>query len=202
VVGNIIFDFNYAEMARTLRVPSEKFRDKLFDSMQAYLTTLGRELGQLPDKQAVKNVLIKEFEKVLDVPLENGSLDPHENKMLADLDKRFTDPAWLYEKGVKLHDWVKVSGDVKVMEAAWKSPGGLIRVILRSKADAIDDIVISGDFTFQPADAIMNLEQQLVGQPLKADGLLKTVESFYRKMDIQSPGVAPEDIVRAITTEG
>ncbi len=202
VVGNIIFDFDYSEMCRTLRVPSEKFRDKLYDSMQTYLTTLRRELGQMPDKEAVKNILIKEFEKVLDVSLQNGSLESDENKMLAGLDKRFTDSNWLYEKGVKLNNWVKVSSDIKVIESTWKAPGGLIRVIFRLKADIIDDLVISGDFTFQPTNEIKNLEDRLIGQPLKAVPLLKTVESFYTRNAIQSPGVAPEDIVRAITAEG
>jgi lipoate-protein ligase A len=202
VVGNIIFNFNYEEMSRTLLVPSEKFRDKLYDSLQTYLTTLYRELGHVPDKEKVKNILVKEFEKVLDVPLQNGSLESDEKKMLAELDKRFTDSNWLYEKGVKLNNWVKVSSDIKVMESTWKSPGGLIRVILRLKGDTIDDILISGDFTFQPINDLKNLEDRLVGQPLKADPLLKTIESFYSQKEIQSPGVGPEAIVRAITGEG
>jgi lipoate-protein ligase A len=202
VVGNIMFGFNYGEMSRTLRVPSEKFRDKLYDSMQAYLTTLRRELGYVPDREKVKDILIKEFAEILEVPLHRGTLTPEENKMVANLDKRFTDPNWLYEKGVKLNDWVKVSSDVKVMESTWKSPGGLIRAILRLKGDTIDDILISGDFTFHPTDDLKHLEDQLMGQPLEADPLLQTVETFYARKNIQSPGVIPGDIVKAITGEG
>lgn len=202
VVGNIMFDFNYGEMSRSLRVPSEKFRDKLYDSMQAYLTTLGRELGHVPDREKVKNILIKEFENILEVPLHRGTLTPDEQKMVANLDKRFTDPNWLYEKGVKLNDWVKVSSDIKVMESTWKSPGGLIRVILRLKGDTIDDILISGDFTFHPQDDLKNLENQLKGRLRNADSLLKTVEAFYVRKGIQSPGVSPGDIVKVVTDEG
>lgn len=201
VVGNIMFDFNYGEMSRALRVPSEKFRDKLYDSMQAYLTTLRKELGYEPDRQKVKNILIKEFERVLEISLRSGSLTPEEHRMLADMDERFMDSNWLYEKGVKLNNWVKVSSDIKVVESSWKSPGGLIRVILRLKGDTIDDLVISGDFTFQPMNDLKHLEDQLMGQLLKAGPLLKTVESFYSLKGIQSPGVTPADIVRAITGE-
>ncbi len=202
VVGNVMFDFNYGEMSRSLRVPSEKFRDKLYDSMQAYLTTLRRELGTVPDRKKVKDILIKEFEEVLDIPLHRGTLTPEENQMVANLDKRFTDPNWLYEKGVKLNHWVKVSSDIKVMESTWKSPGGLIRAIIRLKCDTIDDILISGDFTFHPTDDLQHLEDQLTGQPIEADRLLQIVENFFARKDIQSPGVSPGDIVKAITGEG
>ena len=202
VVGNIMFDFNYDEMSRVLRVPSEKFRDKVYDSMQIYLSNLRRELGHIPDRDKVKKILIMEFEKLLGVSLQNGDLTSDEQQALAGIDKRFTDPKWLYEKGRKLNNWLKISADVKVMESVYKSPGGLIRTILRLKGDAvIDDIVISGDFTFQPIGNLKHLEDRLKGQPFIADPLLKTVESFYADEGIQSPGVRPEDIVRAITLE-
>ena len=202
VVGNIMFDFNYDEMSRVLRVPSEKFRDKVYDSMQIYLSNLRRELGHIPDRDKVKKILIMEFEKLLGVSLQNGDLTSDEQQALAGIDKRFTDPKWLYEKGRKLNNWLKISADVKVVESVYKSPGGLIRTILRLKGDAvIDDIVISGDFTFQPIGNLKHLENRLKGQPLIADPLLKTVESFYADEGIQSPGVRPEDIVRAITLE-
>ncbi|NIR17021.1 MAG: lipoate--protein ligase family protein, partial [Desulfobacterales bacterium] len=65
VVGNIIFDFNYGEMSRVLRLSSEGFRDKVHDSMQLYVTTLLRELGHIPDRKRVKEILIKQFEELL-----------------------------------------------------------------------------------------------------------------------------------------
>ncbi len=202
VVGNIMFDFNYREMSRVLRVPSEKFRDKVYDSMQIYLSNLRRELGHIPDRDKVKKILIMEFEKLLGVSLQKGDLTSDEQQVLAGIDKRFTDPEWLYEKGRKLNNWLKISADVKVMESVYKSPGGLIRTILRLKGDAvIDDIVISGDFTFQPIGNLKHLEGRLKGQPLNAGPLLKRVETFFAAEGIQSPGVRPEDIVRAILAE-
>lgn len=122
--------------------------------------------------------------------------------MVADLDKRFIDSNWLYEKGVKLNDWVKVSSDIKVMESSWKSPGGLIRSIVRLKGDTIDDILISGDFTFHPADDLKHLEDQMTGQSIKDGRLLQIVENFFARKEIQSPGVSPGDIVKAIRGEG
>jgi lipoate-protein ligase A len=198
VVGNIIFDFNYGEMSRVLHLSSEGFRDKVHDSMQMYMTTLRRELGHLPDRARVKEILIKEFEELLGARLQKDDLTPDEQRMLDKLDKKFTDPNWLYEKGGKVNDWVKISTDVFVTESNYQTPGGLIRIILRRKNDAIDDIVISGDFHFQPREDLKNLEDQLLGQPLEAGLLLGIIESFYRKKAIQSPGISPEDMVGTI----
>ena len=69
VVGNIMFDFNYGEMSRVLRLPSETFREKVYDGMQVYVTTLQKELGHKPDEESVKDILIKEFEETLGVSL-------------------------------------------------------------------------------------------------------------------------------------
>lgn len=198
VVGNIIFDFNYGEMSRVLRLSSEDFRDKVHDSMQLYVTTLRRELGHVPDREHVKEVLIREFEELLGARLERGDLTPDEQRMLAKLDKKFADPKWLFDKGGKVNDWVKISTHVFVTEYDYETPGGRIRIILRRKNDTIDDVVISGDFNFQPKEELQHLEEQLAGQPLEATLLLGAIESFYNEKGIQSPGVSPEDLVRAI----
>jgi len=201
VVGNIIFDFDYEEMSRVLRLSSEMFREKVCEGMKRYVTTLRRELGDVPDAEKIKNILIKEFEEALSAPLRRGSLTPDERRMLKSVDRRFKDPDWLYEKGGKFDNWVKISTDVKVMEHSYHSPKGLIGVILRLKGDRIDDIVISGNSTFEPQEELRHLEGHLLGLPLKAGPLLKTIESFYSMRAIQSPRARPEDLVRAITGE-
>lgn len=44
LVGNIIFDLDYDAMSRVLKVPSEKFRDKMAKSMMEWVTSTRREL--------------------------------------------------------------------------------------------------------------------------------------------------------------
>lgn len=41
-----------------LGMPPEKFKDKLYNSIQAYLTILRKELGYVPDRERVKTILI------------------------------------------------------------------------------------------------------------------------------------------------
>ena len=40
LVGNYIIDFNYEMMSKVLRVPDEKFRDKVFKTLQENLSTI------------------------------------------------------------------------------------------------------------------------------------------------------------------
>ena len=39
-VGGILLDFDYQAMSKILKVPDEKFRDKVFKSMKENLTTM------------------------------------------------------------------------------------------------------------------------------------------------------------------
>ncbi len=48
LVGNFILDFNYEMMSKCLRVPDEKFRDKVFKTLQENLSTFLRETGRFP----------------------------------------------------------------------------------------------------------------------------------------------------------
>jgi lipoate-protein ligase A len=88
-VGNLMLDFDYETMSRILKVPDEKFRDKVEKTIEGNLTTIRMELG---DKKAAQwketdlNALMaEEFEKIL------GPLVPGEK-----------------ESGIGLQDWMKL----------------------------------------------------------------------------------------------
>jgi len=65
LVGNLIIDFDYETMVRVLRVPDVKFRDKVFKSLRENLTTLHRELEQVPPWETMITRLVRAFEAVL-----------------------------------------------------------------------------------------------------------------------------------------
>ncbi len=46
LVGNFLQDFDYEMMSKCLRVPDEKFRDKVYKTMFENLTTFKRETGK------------------------------------------------------------------------------------------------------------------------------------------------------------
>ena len=198
VAGSLMFDFNFALMARVLKVPSEKFRDKVYQSLQDYMTTIKRELGQQPQRRAVQETLIEQCRRTLGVAIEPGELTPHEQRTIEQVDGRFQSPEWLHQKGGLRQEGVKIREGVRVAEAAHKAPGGLIRVTARLREGLIDDLSLSGDFFFQPAPLLAALEAALRGEPLEEGTLRRRVDAFYAAHDVQSPGVATADWVQAV----
>ena len=87
---------------------------------------------------------------------------------------------------------------MRVVEAAFKAPGGLIRVTARLRHGQIDDVAISGDFTLLPATAIAALEQALRGMRASRAALTARITEVYTKLAVQAPGVTPDDFATAI----
>lgn len=198
VAGSLMFDFNFELMARVLKVPSEKFRDKVYQSLQEYMTTIKREKGETGDRQLVKSVLIEQCQKVLGVEIEQGAPSDREWQIISELDQKFLSAEWLQRKGGLRQQGVKIRDGVRVVEAAHKVPGGLIRVTAIVDEGRIEDISLSGDFFFHPQDSLSMLEQALVGQNLSAQALTNCVRDFYATQGVQSPGVSAEDWATAV----
>jgi lipoate-protein ligase A len=198
VVGSLVFSFDKATMARVLRVPSEKMRDKIFESLEQYMTTMSEQLDSMPDRQVVKEVYLEKCAAALNAELLPGEWTPEEEAMAVELDARFTSGEWLHQKGGLRQVGVKIHEDVRVMETDFKAPGGLIRVTVCLREDRVDDLAISGDFTLLPASALGSLEQAVLGLDLTHDSLLARIQEVYRELAIQSPGVTPEHFAQAI----
>jgi lipoate-protein ligase A len=196
LVGNLIVDFDHATMVKVLRVPDEKFRDKVFKSMQENLTTIKREIGQAPSWEALTAALTRHFEPVTG-PLEPGQMPAEVYAEVERLIPRFTDDEWLYKRGRRErgHE-VKIASGVNVVHKVHKAPGGLIRGVSEIKDGRIVSTSISGDFFFYPAEKLAVLEEALAG--VKLDEVEATIASFYQAEGIESPGVAPVDFAKAI----
>jgi lipoate-protein ligase A len=199
VVGSLMFDFNFELMARVLKVPSEKMRDKIFQSLNEYMTTMTKQLGTTPDYEDVKREYMRHVSEAIGRPLEIGKPTDHELAVTKELEKRFVSPEWLYQKGgLRQVSSVKIHADVYVTEAMYKSAGGLIRSTVQMREGRIDDITLSGDFTVLPSLAVASLEQALKGVALEEAPVREAVTDFYRKIPVQSPGVDVEDWVKAV----
>lgn len=199
VVGSLMFDFNFDLMARVLKVPSEKMRDKIFQSLNEYMTTMTRQLGRTPDYETVKREYVRQVVETLGRPAEYGEPTAAELAVTEELEARFASDEWLYQKGgLRQTGAVKIHADVYLSEAAYKSPGGLIRATARLREGRLDDLSLSGDFTLLPSFAVGALEQALRGVSLEAGPVRAKVAEFYRSLPVQSPGVSVDDWVTAI----
>lgn len=199
VVGSLMFDFNFESMARVLKVSSEKMRDKIFQSLNEYMTTMTRELDRVPDYEPVKQEYLRQCSNTLKMEMVLGEPTPDELAVTGDIEARLLSDEWLYQVGgLRQTGAVKIHADVFLVEAAHKAPGGLIRCTARLREGRIDDLTLSGDFTMLPAFAVGALEQTLRGVSLDKDPVRARVSEFYRGLPVQSPGVETDDWVAAV----
>jgi lipoate-protein ligase A len=109
---------------------------------------------------------------------------------------------WLEQKGGLRQRGVKIHEDLRVIEAASKSPGGLVRVTARVRGGRIDDLTLSGDFTMLPKFAPGALELALRGTALEASEVQARIDEVYRTLAIESPGVTPAELAKAVMLLG
>jgi lipoate-protein ligase A len=198
LVGSLMYTFDKKTMSQVLKVPSEKMRDKIFESLEAYMTTMTEQLGLTPDRVMVKDLYIKKVAEALNAEIYEGEWTAEEEAMAQEIDARFLSDEWLYQKGRLHQPGVKIHEDVHIVETTFKAQGGLIRVIARLCDGRIDDVTLSGDFTLLPAFALGALEQALRGVAATPETLKSKMEEAYYRLSIQSPGVTPADFTTAI----
>jgi lipoate-protein ligase A len=196
IVGNLILDFNHEMMSRVLKVPDEKFRDKVFKTLSENLTTIRRELGSVPPEAELKAILIREFESVLG-SLEAAALPAEVYAKAKELAPLMTTDEWLMKRGKVCRErGVRIQSGVNVLQRAYKARGGLLRAVLVAREGRIADVELSGDFFFYPAEKLADLEQALAG--ISPEQVEAVVAEFYAAHAIQSPGVAPADFAELL----
>ncbi len=198
VVGSLMFDFDTLTMSRVLKVPSEKFRDKVYQSLQEYMTTMTRELGAAPDRSVVIDAYLAACSAALGRPIERGTLRPDELAMAQQLDERFATTAWLEEGGGLRRPGVRIHEGVRVAEGAAKAPGGMIRTVAVIRDDVLEDVAFSGDFTARPADVPTRLAEVLMGCPLTESAFHERIATYYDRSRPETPGVTVTDWVASI----
>ena len=202
LVGNIILDIDYDSMCRVLKVPSEKFRDKLAKSIREWVTSLNRELGYIPDRSEVKRLLMEGYRNI-GINLIPGELIDEERRIFdEEVKPKHLSNEWLYmpeylHPELRRKRAVKVAGDVKLVEATYKA-NKMIRVTMEIISNKIIDVLISGDFFMVPEMMMQRLEKELIGVELNYDDILKKVKKFYQNFEVQSPGIVPDDFAHAI----
>jgi len=194
-VGNLIRDFNYDMMARILKVPDEKFRDKLFKTLEDNVSTIRRELG--PEEaekwpEALLNRMMAEAFQGLVGPMDPAGKDESLQTGMDALGARMMTDDWLYQKARKVPGRsVKIRDGVHVFHRMHKAPGGLIRADFQIEDGHFRNVRLSGDFFCYPEEAISELETALEGQ--KTENLQNLLEAFYEQMDVDIPGIEIND---------
>jgi len=194
-VGNLILDFDYETMARVLKIPDEKFRDKVKKTIEENLSTIRRELGAERadqwDENTLNNMLAEEFQKLL------GPMTParKDNLLIAKMQAMKSEMMrddWLFHRGKRVGGRVvKVRSGLEVVQRMHKATGGLIRAEFVVEDGCYKEVAISGDYFCFPKDTVSRLQSSIEASPTKE--ILKVVTDFYQMGRFEWPGVEIED---------
>jgi lipoate-protein ligase A len=196
-VGNLIVDFDYEMMSRVLKVPDEKFRDKVYKTLHENLSTIRRELGSTPPREELWDLLAEKFARVLGPLTVETMVDAEWRAKTDELAAQFLSDEWLFQKRrPRAEREVKIRAGVEVKQKMHKAPGGLIRATAQVQDGVIASISLSGDFFFFPEEKLAGLENALVGVS-EAD-VETAIVRFYGEHNIESPGVAPADFAQVV----
>jgi lipoate---protein ligase len=194
-VGNLILDFDYEMMSRVLKIPDEKFRDKVKKTIEENLTTIRRELGeqnyQKWDEQTLSPIMVEEFEKLLG-PLKPAQKNSVLIEKIKELGAFMNNDTWLFRKGKRVSGRViKVRSGLEVIYREYKAQGGLLRAEFLIADGRIADVSISGDFFCFPSDMVARLEQTIEGNDV--NDLKSVLSRFYDNQNFELPGVGIAD---------
>ncbi len=198
VVGSLLWDFNADLMAHILKVPSEKFRDKMIKSLDAYMTTIHRELAHPPSRDAVTQRLVQGFAANFSESVHPSTLTKAEEDFIDAKARKLFDPAFVYRGEAGLQNvGVKIRDGVFVREGVFKAPGGLLRMVYRVNEGRFEDVSLSGDFFMNPVEspALDDFQMALQGTPATCEEVADAARALMRSVEIAK--VQVDDVVNA-----
>jgi len=199
-VGSIILDFDYETMSKVLKVPDEKFRDKVFKNLKDYVSSVKKEIGEIPKREEVVRSLVNNFEKITG-KLKEVTIDEETQKRVKEVSKYLRSEKFIFKKTSKIPDRIKIKSGIELHFTTYKAKGGLIRTAQEIMEDILKDIGISGDFTMNPKEGVSIIEDSVKESKKKEEKILEKVGEAYDKGKIDAPGVTPEDITKAVVKE-
>ncbi len=199
IVGSLISSFDFDRMVAVLKVPSEKFRDKVHKTMRDNLTTLEGELGRVPRREQVHAALRRRFEEVLG-PLEAArGIDPELRAEMDRLWRRYSGDDWLRKRGRRSATRrLKVREGVELVSGAWKAPGGLVRADATVKDGRLEGVELTGDFFIFPHEALEELESALGGVDLERATVERAAAAVLGRPGVEALGMGPLDVANAL----
>lgn len=178
-----------------LRIPDEKMRDKVASTIDAYVSSLRRELGHPVPPRTVRAALVSSLETELGRRLVAGELRDDERIAHSAWVRKMRDRAWVDDlklENSKLKP-LRLTGHVRVGHGTNKAPGGLVRVTLVIASGEVIESLVSGDF-YAIGDAPARIEEALLGDA-GGDSIGRRLESAWAKLE--APGVTAADVTAA-----
>jgi len=200
LVGNFILSFPFKEMSKILKVPEEKFRDKIAKSLEERMGSFSFFLDEVPSKDNVVEKYLKNFQEDLEIKLIEDSLTREEEEKLQDIMRLYQEDDWLYyvEKDKRDLFQQKIKGETYFTHSSKKYPGGLLQLFIHFDKAKIEEIVLSGDFSLSPPNILEELQNSFIGLKVNQASLDNMLTNFFVSKKVDLPGITTKDIAQLI----
>jgi lipoate---protein ligase len=190
--GTVLCDLDVEAMAEALVLPIEKLGPRGLAALAERVTTVRRELGNVPDFTSLKTALLAGLAQGLNLDPASGAVAPVETELADQLLREEIGTASFVE-GPDL------PAAPDVLSGTQRAAGGLIEAHVRLRPGAerrIRQVVFTGDFFCAPPRAVADLEAALAGLP--AGDAASTVARFFAARHPAILGAGAEDFVAAL----
>ena len=164
------------------------------------MTSIKRELEDIPSKDALKKVYIEYCATCLGREIIAADFTDEEYRMMEKLDKKFLSKDWIFQFSSKRPKkrTVKIHAGVWLYSVSKKTDGGNIQLVIRTKGKRIDHITINEDLNFLPKRKLKDFQNVLHNVEVAKESLTEIIDAFYELHQIESSGISTADWVEAI----
>jgi len=187
-------------IASAITPPAQKFADKQASTIQERITCLEKLVGRNIDLNEIREIYIKQIEKVFEVELVPGELTEKERDYYREMEKEYTSDEFFMERSEQRFG--KIPSDVVRRMVQFKVPEGpLVRIITLVKDNKIWDLLISGAIhasPLRPTSPIHEIEKALKGQPIDEKLFESKIEEILKRPNFNFARVPAELLANKI----
>ncbi len=205
LTGDVLMDLNLPVMSGILKVPDEKFRNKMARTIEEHLTSVRSLLGRPVDRVEMDETLSDEFGKIYGGAVSSSAITAEETERLSLLVEERKRHDWIFSKDGSRDELYADRRIVKIREGVYLCSHDykaqkLVRVTLLVDNGTIGSIVLSGDFFTVPVTwKLERLERALEGTPLDGKAIEAGIASVLATDGVRILGAGPADFAAAIT---
>ncbi|BCU66685.1 ligase [Sulfolobales archaeon HS-7] len=199
LAGNVLVDVDVNVIAKCLRVPSAKFRDKLAKEMSEWITSMKRETGKTPSVEEVAKGLKKAFEEA-GFSFSEEELTEDEVRDWNRLAEEKMRESWIYYKDLRHPELrsercVKINFSVTLCHVDYKARK-LIRITAKFSKEKVEEVSISGDFfVLTPRDFVERLEDRIRG--IRVGDIEQVIRDTFNEFRPTIFGFDENDLINA-----
>ncbi|MHA1145208.1 MAG: lipoate--protein ligase family protein [Candidatus Helarchaeota archaeon] len=113
LVGNILLNFNVSIFLSCLNMPSENFKKLAEMTLENYITSIQREIEEVPSRRELIDLLLKEYERDVGASFSVDELNEAEMNYITELEPVYGSIKWLFRSGDKKQRFfLKIKKDV------------------------------------------------------------------------------------------